>query len=109
MMALANTYGLLFIILLLGHGLIQVPRQLWETSFNDKQLQRLYFIATQVRQETNHQNNAPVAQHFAVCSANFDASFIQRPRFPRKYATLAPKCSDVFFIRMLRKANLTLV
>lgn len=49
MMALANTYGLLFIILLLGQGLIQVPRQLWETSFNDKELQRLYFNATQVR------------------------------------------------------------
>lgn len=49
MMALANTYGLLFIILLLGQGLIQVPRQLWETSFNEKQLQRLYFKATQVR------------------------------------------------------------
>ncbi|CAM9213039.1 unnamed protein product [Laminaria digitata] len=48
LMALANTYGLLFIILLLGHGLIQVPRQLWETSFNEKELQRLYFIATQV-------------------------------------------------------------
>lgn len=48
MMALANTYGLLFIILLLGHGLIQVPRQLWQTSFNDKELQRLYFVATQV-------------------------------------------------------------
>lgn len=48
MMALANTYGLLFIILLLGQGLIQVPRQLWETSFNDTELQRLYFKATQV-------------------------------------------------------------
>ncbi|CAM9512871.1 unnamed protein product [Ectocarpus sp. 12 AP-2014] len=48
MMALANTYGLLFIILLLGQGLIQVPRQLWETSFNDTELQRLYFNATQV-------------------------------------------------------------
>lgn len=48
MMALANTYGLLFIILLLGQGLIQVPRQLWETSFNDMELQRLYFNATQV-------------------------------------------------------------
>eukprot|EP00752_Nemacystus_decipiens_P001283 g1277.t1 len=47
MMALANTYGLLFIILLLGQGLIQVPRQLWEASFNDKELQRLYFNATQ--------------------------------------------------------------
>lgn len=48
-MALANTYGLLFIILLLGHGLVQVPRQLWETSFIDRELQRLYFAATQVR------------------------------------------------------------
>ena len=52
MMALANTYGLLFIILLLGHGLIQVPRQLWETSFNEKELARLYFIATQVNYAT---------------------------------------------------------
>ncbi|CAN0298049.1 unnamed protein product [Pylaiella littoralis] len=48
LMMMANTYGLLFNILLLGQGLIQVPRQLWETSFDDKELQRLYFQATQV-------------------------------------------------------------
>lgn len=56
MMALANTYGLLFIILLLGHGLIQVPRQLWETSFNVRELQRLYFVATQVLSYTTERH-----------------------------------------------------
>ncbi|CAM9171909.1 unnamed protein product, partial [Sphacelaria rigidula] len=48
LMALANTYGLLFIILLLGQGLIEVPRQLWQTSFPSRELQRLYFVATKV-------------------------------------------------------------
>lgn len=60
MMALANTYGLLFIILLLGQGLIQVPRQLWETSFDDTELQRLYFNATQVCEfRTKHHRVLP--------------------------------------------------
>lgn len=48
LMALANTYGLVIIIMLLGHGLVQVPRKLWETSFNERQLQRHYFVATKV-------------------------------------------------------------
>ncbi|CAN0068755.1 unnamed protein product [Ascophyllum nodosum] len=48
LMALANTYGLVFIILLLGHGLVKVPRKLWETSFEGRELQRHYFIATKI-------------------------------------------------------------
>lgn len=48
LMALANTYGLVIIIMLLGHGLVQVPRKLWETSFNERQLQRHYFVAPKV-------------------------------------------------------------
>lgn len=36
LMALANTYGLLFVIVLLGNGVIEVPRRLWNASFPEK-------------------------------------------------------------------------
>ena len=52
LMALANTYGLVFIILLLGHGLVKVPRKLWETSFEGRELQRHYFIVTKVKERS---------------------------------------------------------
>ncbi|KAG5189772.1 LMBR1-like membrane protein [Tribonema minus] len=48
LMAWGNTYGLMLIVLLMGHGLVEVPRQLWITSFPERQLQLLYFRATQI-------------------------------------------------------------
>jgi len=48
LMAWGNTYGLLLIVLLMGHGLVEVPRQLWLISFPERQLQLLYFRATQI-------------------------------------------------------------
>ena len=47
-MALGNTYGLLLIVILLGNGVIEVPRKLWNSSFPDKELQRLYFRSSLV-------------------------------------------------------------
>ena len=48
LMAWGNTYGLMLIVLLLGHGLVEVPRQIWLISFPARQLQLLYFRATQI-------------------------------------------------------------
>lgn len=36
LMALSNTYGLLFVVVLLGNGVIEVPRRLWNASFPEK-------------------------------------------------------------------------
>ncbi|CAM9817214.1 unnamed protein product [Choristocarpus tenellus] len=49
LMAWGNTYGLLLIVLLLGHGLIELPRELWQTSFPELDLHRVYYSAPQVR------------------------------------------------------------
>jgi len=35
-MALGNTYGLLMIIVLLGYGVVEVPRACWRASFTEK-------------------------------------------------------------------------
>lgn len=48
LMALGNTYGLLFVVVLLGNGLVEVPRKLWNSSFAEKELQRLYFKSSLV-------------------------------------------------------------
>jgi len=48
LMALGNTYGLLFVVVLLGNGLVEVPRKLWNSSFAEQELQRLYFRSSLV-------------------------------------------------------------
>ncbi|CAM9195241.1 unnamed protein product [Chrysoparadoxa australica] len=48
LMASGNTYGLMLIVLLLGHGLVEVPRVLWSRSFPEKALHELYFRATEL-------------------------------------------------------------
>lgn len=45
LMALGNTYGVLLIIVLLGHGLVGLPKRLWQLSNYDKELERLYASA----------------------------------------------------------------
>jgi hypothetical protein len=36
LMALSNTYGLLFVVVLLGNGVVEIPRRLWNASFPEK-------------------------------------------------------------------------
>lgn len=42
MMALGNTYGVFIIIVLMGTGLVSLPRRLWQMADYEKELQRLY-------------------------------------------------------------------
>ena len=42
LMALGNTYGVLLIIVLMGHGLVGLPKRLWQLSRNELELNRLY-------------------------------------------------------------------
>ncbi|MES1911995.1 MAG: hypothetical protein MHM6MM_004344 [Cercozoa sp. M6MM] len=43
LMSLANTWGLLMMVLLLGYGLIEVPRGLWHKGHAKRRLQLLYY------------------------------------------------------------------
>jgi hypothetical protein len=36
LIASGNTYGLLMIVVLLGNGIIELPRRTWASSFTDK-------------------------------------------------------------------------
>ena len=47
-MALGNTYGLMLIILLLGNGLVSVPKRIWLASFPQRNLQILYYKAAEL-------------------------------------------------------------
>ena len=46
MMAMGNTYGVVLIILLMGNGLVALPRRLWRMGNSTTELQRLYVMVT---------------------------------------------------------------
>lgn len=50
-MASGNTYGLLWLISLLGYGLADIPRSFWTLRFPESRLQELHFRAVQVYDE----------------------------------------------------------
>lgn len=50
-MASANTYGLLWLICLLGYGLVAIPRSLWMLRYPESRLKELYFRAVQVHDD----------------------------------------------------------
>lgn len=47
MMALSNTYGVVLIVLLLGNGLVSIPRRLWDMGNPKGELNRLYMMVCQ--------------------------------------------------------------
>ncbi|KAL3672745.1 hypothetical protein V7S43_002037 [Phytophthora oleae] len=50
-MAASNTYGLLWVIALLGYGLVEIPRSFWMRRLDGAQLQKMYFQAVQLQDE----------------------------------------------------------
>jgi hypothetical protein len=44
MMAMTNTYGLVIVIVLMGNGLVSIPRRLWEMGSTPNELLRLYML-----------------------------------------------------------------
>jgi hypothetical protein len=44
MMAMGNTYGVVLIILLMGNGLVALPRRLWRKGDSKHELTRLYVM-----------------------------------------------------------------
>jgi hypothetical protein len=45
LMTIGNTYGLLLVALLLGYGLVDVPRQMWRVALPEKELRRTQILA----------------------------------------------------------------
>lgn len=50
-MASANTYGLLWLVALLGYGLVDIPRSFWTLRTPGRHLQQLHFHAVQLHEE----------------------------------------------------------
>lgn len=48
MMAMGNTYGVFIIIVLMGSGLVGLPRRLWQLADSEKELSRLYMSAVSI-------------------------------------------------------------
>ena len=51
LMALSNTYGLLLVFLLLGNGLINIPKKLWRIACPSTELRRTRIISCTVEEE----------------------------------------------------------
>ncbi|CAD5216237.1 unnamed protein product [Bursaphelenchus xylophilus] len=47
----SNTWGFLFLVVLLGYGLVEVPRKLWEAGLKERRLQRTYFEVEKLASE----------------------------------------------------------
>ncbi|ORZ00351.1 LMBR1-like membrane protein-domain-containing protein [Syncephalastrum racemosum] len=50
-MAMANSWGLFLAIVLMGYGLVAVPRRLWLTGSTQRHLRQLYANASRVKEE----------------------------------------------------------
>ena len=50
-MAGTNAFGLSFVMVFMGHGLVELPRRIWRRSDKRKLLKRLEFAAPQVQEE----------------------------------------------------------
>lgn len=47
-MAMSNTYGVVLIIIMMGNGLVSLPKRLWEMSDYEGELIRLYLSVSYV-------------------------------------------------------------
>ncbi len=45
LLSMSNTYGSTLVVMLMGHGLVNVPRQMWKSTNPQNELDRLYFNA----------------------------------------------------------------
>lgn len=53
MMAVGNMYGILLLVVLMGSGLVALPRRMWQLSFPRAELVRLFFAATAAESDFN--------------------------------------------------------
>lgn len=51
LMAAANTYGMLLIVVMMGYGLVEMPREIWIYTFPERALRRLEYKAAEVEEQ----------------------------------------------------------
>ncbi|KAF9161923.1 hypothetical protein DFQ26_004019 [Actinomortierella ambigua] len=49
LMALSNSWGLILVVVFMGHGMVDVPRRLWHKGNNERELRRISFKASAVK------------------------------------------------------------
>ena len=47
----SNTWGLFFMVLLMGYGMVEVPRYVWDLSRREHRLRRTYFQVAKLHSE----------------------------------------------------------
>ncbi|KAG0223548.1 hypothetical protein BGX31_008446 [Mortierella sp. GBA43] len=80
-MALSNSWGLILVVVFMGHGMVDVPRRLWHKGDNARELRRLAFQASVVkdkRQDTEDEV-LHVARELSVVCHRIQVSDPLRP------------------------------
>ncbi|KAF9969688.1 hypothetical protein BGZ73_007819 [Actinomortierella ambigua] len=49
LMALSNSWGLILVVVFMGYGMVEVPRRLWHKGDNERELRRISFKASAVK------------------------------------------------------------
>ncbi|KAF9960370.1 hypothetical protein BGZ72_007175 [Mortierella alpina] len=69
-MALSNSWGLVLVVIFMGYGMVDVPRRLWHKGDNSRELKRINFKASVVkdkRQDTEDEVHAVAKELSVVC------------------------------------------
>jgi hypothetical protein len=78
MMAMGNTYGVILIILLMGNGLVALPRRLWQMANTECEINRLYLTVlclSPFPDSCLHDHHPSPQQAITVESSFHDARF----------------------------------
>lgn len=81
----ANTWGLFLLVLLLGYGLVEIPRSYWNASRHGHMLIKTYFKASKLMTEK------------ADAEENLEDVMEVRTRRPERWRLLAA-CAFCFFL-----------
>ncbi|KAG0373070.1 hypothetical protein BGX24_012181 [Mortierella sp. AD032] len=69
-MALSNSWGLVLVVIFMGYGMVDVPRRLWHKGDNARELRRISFKASVVkdkRQDTEDEVHSVAKELSVVC------------------------------------------
>lgn len=100
--SLVNSFGLLVVIVMLGHGLVEVPKQLWNQGDHERRLRAIEYRVTEftdriddarlnlatvlgqveatrrlfdkIRSELRHEESKPLSQYLAIIDAEIPVS-----------------------------------
>ncbi|XP_076010446.1 G-protein coupled receptor-associated protein LMBRD2B-like [Genypterus blacodes] len=99
--AAANTWGLFLLVLLLGYGLVEIPRSYWLSSSSSYLLAKTYFKASKMATEkaSAEDNLADVLEDVA---AVHEAVRYNQPSLGKSVATILTKCPTEYQEQMAR-------